>query len=90
MKQALPFLALLVASPAFAADDEQSHITVYEGETVTITEHHPKDMRERVEVDPVNGRPYVLLDSDNDGALDSNSSSPTRNDGLMMWSVGKW
>lgn len=83
-------LALLVSMPAFAADDEATHVTVYEGDSVTIIEHHPKDMRERVEVDPVRGKPYVLLDSDGNGALDSSSNDPSKNDGLMMWSVKKW
>ena len=90
MKTVSPILASLIVMPVFAADDERSDVTVHEGENVTITEHHPRDMRERVEVAPRNGRPYVLLDSDNDGALDSSSGSPSRNDGLMMWSVGKW
>lgn len=83
-------LALLVSMPAFAADDEATHITVHEGESVTIIEHHPQDMRERVEVDPANFKPYVLLDSDGNGALDSSTNDPSKNDGLMMWSLKKW
>ena len=47
-------------------------------------------MRERVEIDPVNGRPYVVLDSDGNGALDSSSKDPRQNDGLMMWSIRQW
>lgn len=90
MKPVICIFASLIAMPALAADDERSDVTVHEGENITITEHHPKDMRERVEVAPRKGRPYVLLDSDNNGSLDRNTGSPSRNDGLMMWSIGKW
>ena len=90
MKIRLITLAALVSMPLFAADDERSDVTVHEGERVTIIEHHPKDMRERVEIDPVNGRPYVVLDSDGNGALDSSSKDPRQNDGLMMWSIRQW
>ena len=79
-----------MAFPAYAADDVPSTVSVHEGERVTIIEYHPKDLRERVEVEPVNGRPYVLIDSDGNGELDRNSGDPSSNDGLMMWSIRKW
>jgi hypothetical protein len=86
---AVLFLAT-IALPAYAADEVPSTVSVHEGEKVTITEYHPKDLRERIEVDPVNGRPYVLIDSDGNGQLDRNSGDPRSNDGLMMWSIRQW
>ena len=90
-KMILPaVVAAAFTSQAFA-EDEASNLTVIDGEDVTITEHHTKDeLRERVEVDPDRGRPYVLIDSDGNGELDSSSGDPRNNDGLMMWSVRTW
>ena len=93
MNRTVPFaiLAFALSTQVTAAEEEESHITVIEGENVTIYEHHSKDdLRERVEVDPDNGRPYVLLDSDGNGALDSSGGDPRSNDGVMMWSIRKW
>ncbi|MDX1344328.1 MAG: DUF2782 domain-containing protein [Sedimenticolaceae bacterium] len=90
MKTGAVFLIAVMVSTAYAADDVPSTVSVHEGERVTIIEYHPKDLRERVEVEPVNGRPYVLIDSDGNGELDRNSGDPSSNDGLMMWSIRKW
>ena len=90
MKTGAVFLIATMVSTACAADDVPSTVSVHEGERVTIIEYHPKDLRERVEVEPVNGRPYVLIDSDGNGELDRNTGDPGSNDGLMMWSIRKW
>jgi hypothetical protein len=90
MKTGAVFLLAMIVFPAYAADEATTSVSVHEGERVTITEYHPKDLRERVEVDPVNGRPYVLIDSDANGQLDRNSGDPRSNDGLMMWSIRQW
>jgi len=90
MKTGALLLITMMAFPAYAAEEVPSTLSIHEGEKVTITEYHPKDLRERVEVDPVNGRPYVLIDSDGNGELDRNSGDPSSNDGLMMWSIRKW
>lgn len=80
----------MMVAPAHADEDAAPTVSVYEGEKVTIIEYHPKDLRERVEVEPAKGRPYVLIDSDGNGELDRNSGNPDSNDGLMMWSIRKW
>jgi hypothetical protein len=90
MKTGVVFLLAAMAFPAFADDEVPSTVSVHGGEKITITEYHPKDLRERIEVDPVNGRPYVLIDSDGNGQLDRDSGDPRSNDGLMMWSIRKW
>ena len=90
MKTGALLLITMMAFPAYAAEEVPSTLSIHEGEKVTITEYHPKDLRERVEVNPVNGRPYVLIDSDGNGELDRNSGDPSSNDGLMMWSIRKW
>ena len=90
MKTGAVLILATIALPAYAADEVLSTVSVHEGEKVTITEYHPKDLRERIEVDPVNGRPYVLIDSDGNGQLDRNSGDPRSNDGLMMWSIRQW
>jgi hypothetical protein len=90
MKTGALLLVTMMVFPVYAAEEVTSTVIIHEGEKVTITEFHPKDLRERVEVDPVNGRPYVLIDSDGNGELDRNTGDPSSNDGLMMWSIRKW